>query len=382
MELYVELYIFISVFCSLLLLTFAVHSRIGMGDSLARRYFAAVIYASITFFASDAIWFAMNYNLLPQVWWVGTLLNNIYFISVTIAGYFWFMFLLTLVGSRAFARARNMWLAFIPVLIHIALCIYNLFNPILFGINEDFTYFRGPIFAVQYVFYFMYTISVSIYTLVKAFRPENYIERSHYLIVATFPLFPVTSGTLELFFSNYPFNCMSFTLVLTIVYINELYQQVSQEPLTQLANRKQFMRTLEHGMQQHRNDGQLFLFMMDLDHFKAINDTYGHYEGDQALLRASDALRRAVSGLHQRATIARYAGDEFAIIAYFDDPADALKLKATIQRELEVQNQLIEHGYRLSMSIGIAQFTPDMHGFKDFLDAADSELYREKAANG
>ena len=378
MDYYVTLYILINFFCTVLLLAFALHSRIGMGATASRRYFAAVIYAVIAFFLSDTVWLAMNYNFLPQIWWVGTLMNNIYFLSVDLAGYLWFIFLLMLVKAPFVESKRFRKIAFIPILIHICLCIYNLFDPILFGIDQNFQYFRGPLHLVQYVFYYLYMISVSIYAIVRAMHPENYIERMHYLLVAMFPILPVISGALQLVYSHVPFNCIAFTLNLALVYMNELGQQVSQEPLTQLANRKQFMRTLEQGIQAHEDDQKLYLFMMDVDRLKHINDTYGHAEGDHALLLVSEALKQAVAGLHQRAMIARYAGDEFAIIAYFDDPDDALLLKHTIECEIEAQNKLIEHGYQLRMSIGIAQLTPEMTDFRDLLDAADAQLYLEK----
>ena len=137
MELYVQLYILINLFAILLLIAFALHSRIGMGDTLSRRYFAAADYAVITFFLSDILWFAMNYGLLPPIWWVSVLLNNVFFLSVTVAGYLWFLFLLTLADSKAVANRRSRILAFIPALVHVALCIYNLFDPILFGVAED-----------------------------------------------------------------------------------------------------------------------------------------------------------------------------------------------------------------------------------------------------
>ena len=378
MELYVQLYIFINLFCALVLLAYALHSRIGMGNTTLRRYFVAINITIIVFFLSDAIWLAMNQGLVPQVWWIGTLLNNVYFLSVTFAGYLWFLFLLALAHSKTFSQKKNIRLALIPALIHVLLCIYNYFNPIFFGIDQNFEYFRGPLFAVQYLFYYLYTIPVSIYAIIKALRPENYIERGHYLLVAVFPIMPVMSGTLQLFYPQIPFNCLAFTLALTIVYMNELGQQISQEPLTHLANRKQFMRTLEQAMAQSDTNQQLYLFMMDIDKFKSINDTYGHYEGDQALIMVSDALKRAVSRLHQRATLARYAGDEFAIIAYFDTPEEAHQFKDAIQRELNTQSNSIDKGYELSMSIGIAQYSPEMKTLRNLLEAADAQLYVEK----
>lgn len=382
MDNYAQLYILTSLLCGLLLMILAVHSRTGMGDSTSRRYFAATNYSIVIFIISDLTWFCLDNNILPQSRLLGIIANNAYFLSITTAGFLWFVYLGLLAKSEIIATVRAQRVAAILVIAHALFCIYNIFDPIMFGVDENFEYFRGPLFLIQYVFCYIYLGAISIYALIKAFRPENYIERTRYLIVAMFPVMPAISGALQVTYDAVPLNSIAFTLDLVIVYMNELGQQVSQEPLTQLSNRKQFLRVLDQSIQTHEYDGQLYLYMMDLDHFKAINDTFGHVEGDNALVATSIALKKAVSGLHQRATVARYAGDEFAIIAYFDNPEESEQFKHDITRELQAQSELIDKDYQLEMSIGCAQYSPDMHGFKAFVEAADAQLYQEKRRRG
>lgn len=375
---YTELYILVVLFCITLVVSYAIHSRIGMGDTTPRRYFAGLIYTLIIYFLSDVVWACMSTGLLPQIRWLGVLVSNVYFISITVASYLWFLYMTTLLNSQLLASTRNKRIASILVIVHVLLCIYNLFNPILFGISEDFVYFHGPLFMLQYALCYLYLVSISIGALVKAFQRESYIERGRYLIVALFPILPAISGILQMIYPYIPFNAMAFTLNLTIIYMNELSQQVSQEPLTQLSNRKQLLRMLDNSIETHEYDGQLYLFMMDLDRFKSINDTFGHTEGDNALIATSNALKRAVNGLRQRATLARYGGDEFAIIAYFTNPEEVEAFKQTIQDELAEESALIEKDYTLNMSIGYAQYTPEMKGFKRLIEVADASLYAEK----
>ena len=378
METYLGLYILINVFCTAVMLLAAVHARIGMGGMVSQRLFSFTMCVVSVFYMSDTVWYAMDCGALPQIWWLSMLLKSIYFLSATCAAYLWFLYMGSLTRPRYLDSKRNRWLAGIPVMVHIVLCLVNLYTPVLFAIDADFTYSRGPLFILQYVFVYAYPIVASAHALAKAFRPENYIDRMRYIVIACFPLLPAISGILQLFYWRVPFNCVAFTLGMVIVYMAELSQQVSQEPLTKLANRRQLMRVLEQNMAAHGDDGQLYLYMMDLDGFKNINDMYGHTEGDEALIIASNALKQAVRGLRQRAVLARYGGDEFAIAVSFDAPQEAEQLKQRIKQELDRQSKDANKSYRLQMSIGVARCDANMHSIKDFLDAADAQLYLEK----
>ena len=75
-------------------------------------------------------------------------------------------------------------------------------------------------------------------------------------------------------------------------------------------------------MKEHEEDGKLYLFMIDMNRFKRINDTFGHVEGDKAILMTADALREACSELHRKIVIARYGGDEFALVAELEEAGD------------------------------------------------------------
>ena len=375
---YLGLYILTNVFCIALVTIAAIHSRVGIGAMVSQRRFAACMYVLVVFFASDTIWYAMDCGALPQVWTASMLLKSVYFLSATLAGFIWFLYMGSLTRPRFLSSRRNTWLAGILVWIHLALIIANWFSPILFGIDDSFVYFRGPFFSIQYVFVYCYLLLASCHALYKATRPENYIDRARYVIISLFPVLPAISGILQLFYWRIPFNCVAFTLGVVIVYLTELGQQISQEPLTQLANRKQFMRVLDQHMDAHRNDGMLYLFMIDIDRFKAINDTLGHVEGDRAIIHVGEALKNAVNELRRRATLARYGGDEFAIIALFENPNEAEQLKQQIIREIAAKNAETESPYELGLSIGIAQCTSDMRLAKDLINAADEALYQEK----
>ncbi|MBO6300291.1 MAG: diguanylate cyclase [Lachnospiraceae bacterium] len=376
MTTYLGLYELINAFCGLVLLTLILHSRVGMGLTATRRRYMRAAILLVIFYASDSLWYAMDCGVLPQNRTVSMLLKSIYFVSSSAAGYSWFIYMETLTGAGFTRSRKRIFFSGALVWVHLVLTVINWFTGILFWEDEALQYSRGPFFGLQYLVVYAYLAIAAFHALYKA--NHNYIDRSRYIVIATFPIIPAISALLQLFYWRIPFNCMAFTLSVLIMYMNELGDQVSREPLTGLANRKHFMHALEEGMDAHENDGQLYLFMIDMNRFKRINDTFGHVEGDKAILMTVEVLREACSEMHRKIVLSRYGGDEFAIIAELEREEEAKELKEKICSKIEDRNTGILLSYRLSLSIGCARYTPEYKGIRSFIAAADKELYIEK----
>ena len=163
----------------------------------------------------------------------------------------------------------------------------------------------------------------------------------------------------------------------------DLRASLHRDGLTGIANRAAFDDALTMHWAGHNRSGQpLSLIMVDVDHFKAFNDRYGHVQGDVALRVVarclSDALKR------QGDLAARYGGEEFALVLPNAAAAGALVVAERIRSALEIA--AIEHlgspsGDRLTVSIGIATMHPTPLGSPDELTAAaDLALYEAKRA--
>ena len=159
----------------------------------------------------------------------------------------------------------------------------------------------------------------------------------------------------------------------------KLQHQSTRDPLTHLYNRRYFMEAFEREIyraQQH--DRELSLLMIDLDHFKHFNDSYGHIGGDMVLREFGKVLENATRGGD---IAARYGGEEFAVVM-IDCPADgALKRADEIRRNTE--RIAIEFHHELlggiSASIGIANFPSDADTIEKLTSLADDALYAAKA---
>jgi diguanylate cyclase len=151
------------------------------------------------------------------------------------------------------------------------------------------------------------------------------------------------------------------------------------DPLTGLGNRKYFDRALDAAVQfAVKQDEPLSLLMLDIDHFKSFNDSYGHLTGDQVLRLVGQSLKHIING---RDTIARYGGEEFAVVlpATALDKAQALAeqiRRAVMARELKKKSTGEILG-RVTVSVGVSMLQPG-DDMDTLIERADACLYAAK----
>lgn len=172
------------------------------------------------------------------------------------------------------------------------------------------------------------------------------------------------------------FNAMADKLARTQAMLRELS---TRDSLTGLINHREFHRQLTEEVERSRRYGHPFsLLMLDIDHFKTINDTYGHVAGDKAL-RALAALIRGE--VRPTDLVARYGGEEFVLVLPETAGAGALTLAERLR--VRVAGHAItltaDQTISLTVSIGVASFPEDKDSVQKLVSAADQALYVAKA---
>ncbi len=156
--------------------------------------------------------------------------------------------------------------------------------------------------------------------------------------------------------------------------IEKLEQLCMTDDLTKLYNRRGFLVIANHLVQSAlREQRKLHLIFADLDGLKAINDTFGHQLGDQAILDFSNVLRNA---LRASDVVGRIGGDEFVILTSASDDQATI---ARLQSELSQFNKRTERPYKVSASFGVSDIEPDQSIVLDeILVRADKAMYEQK----
>lgn len=274
-----------------------------------------------------------------------------------------------------FATRKRMYLTAIPLLGMEALVLLNLSNHRMFEIGDS-GYVRGPLFQLEMGLLVLFTTFFAIKLLVRAYTETDPIKKGHMHLVSSFPLCLLFAWLLTRVGEGFPIICVAITIELLCLFMGTSTQQISLDKLTQVNNRQNLLSFLEYRVANHTE--KLFLFMMDLDYFKTINDTYGHLEGDDALVRAAKALKLACGSFRKRPYIARYGGDEF-IVVIESNKAEADALLERIRETLNELNAQANKPYTLAFSIGVADYHPGMTA-NDIIEAADNALYEIKRA--
>ena len=149
--------------------------------------------------------------------------------------------------------------------------------------------------------------------------------------------------------------------------------------LTSIMNRRHFMEVFQQEFERSaRYGGQLACLLVDLDHFKDVNDSYGHLVGDEVLIAVAGVLRDASRKLD---VVARYGGEEFALLLPETDPEGARVVAERYRHALEkVRVAVGADSLSVTASIGVACYPDDsLRTVDDLLRRADTALYRAKA---
>lgn len=161
-------------------------------------------------------------------------------------------------------------------------------------------------------------------------------------------------------------------------HLEEQRQKALVDPLTGLPNRAAWSERLDHEVTQWQHHGNtLLLAMLDLDHFKRINDNYGHLAGDKVLKIIAGVLRKRLRGTD---FIARFGGEEFVLLMPSTVPAAGLKLLESLRASIEAcPFHFKGEPVTITVSIGMTAFRPGEHS-DQVLKRADQALYRAKNA--
>jgi diguanylate cyclase (GGDEF)-like protein len=157
-----------------------------------------------------------------------------------------------------------------------------------------------------------------------------------------------------------------------------LQYAAAHDDLTGIYNRKEFYRVALAEFHRCQREGHSFtLALFDIDHFKAVNDTYGHPAGDRVLQAVA---RRVLTMMREQDTWGRIGGEEFALLCSETNLHDALLILEAIRRDLQdYQIRLLDgRTIAVTVSIGVAEGCTEFPNLEVLLQEADRRLYQAK----
>ena len=256
----------------------------------------------------------------------------------------------------------------IVAVIMLSLNIANLFYPIIYTISPGNSYARLPFsysFYVAILFYF-----VTAYLVEKNYEKLNG-TRSFFNISAF--LLPISIGTgLQFMYYGLSLAWLSCAIGLTGLYMMQQNELAYVDPLVDTYNR-QYLNNVLSAWINRKN--RFYGIMIDIDHFKQINDTFGHSEGDRALKTVTDILK---ASRQDNELVFRFAGDEFIVLKRSDVQNGMDDYINEVERRLKEYNA-VSQNYKLSLSYGVSYF--EDADLDAFMKEIDTKMYEMKASH-
>lgn len=221
--------------------------------------------------------------------------------------------------------------------------------------------------------YWAYPALVVVFYLIK---PRTAIVLT---TLSLFGLLPILVG-LDLFTQLTVIITLILTTIFAYIFASRtseqrdlLLQQATRDPLTGIRNRRAFDEKIEDVIRlQQRVKTKVSLLLLDLDHFKTINDTYGHAEGDEILIRITEIIKLRIRTTDH---VYRLGGEEFVVMVERADIHAAAKLAEQFRTLVEACELKYEHP--VTVSIGVAEYA-DGESADSWLRRADQAMFEGK----
>ena len=369
-------YIESNIVCTIVFGILLIHNHFNIDRQEKQIKFDHVLITFMVYFLVDCFWAAIVDNVIPKTRF--TVVTNDFLIYVVMAAitYFWLQYVLAFEQVPNRNKPVNRFAVIFPFLVSTVALILNYCIAPQMLINKSLD--TLPVYNIYLVTVpYIYMAAILFYTIRKARKEENPIEKRKHLFVGFFPLMVIVGGIIQMAFSPYiPIFCFTSLILMLIFYIQSIDQRISLDPLTGLNNRGQLRRYVSQSSNLHQEGRMTVVIMMDIDDFKAINDTYGHAEGDKALIIVSDSIKKAINSHNMPSFIGRYGGDEFILIIHPVTLDEIEQLISEIRSEIESRTR--ELPYPLAISVGYDELRNKQDTFQNSILRADTKLYQDK----
>ena len=337
-----------------------------------------VMVAHIIYFANDWVWAALLSGLIPRTRLLVTLVNFINAFFLAGITFNWFLYAAA-AEQLPFRREKHFY-TIVGLPYYLVTCVavvwYMIAPTFWVSENAELNPLYYPLILLPApLTYLLVTFVIS---MIQASKARIHMERRLCFQIGIFPLVIAPFGVLQLTMLNAPLFCFGCTINMLLFYLNNTADQISVDPLTRLNNRNQLHHYLSQDAAHRANGLREFVVMVDANDFKQINDTYGHAEGDRALVLIADALKDAIRILKEAPFLARYGGDEFILIVRTADESELPALRRKIRRRLREACEKASTPYTLYVAVGFDELGAD-EPFSVCQQRADRKLYADKS---
>ena len=344
------------------------------------KLFKRAIYLNIAVLIADTgTWIFDGYIALDTIW-INKLVFCAYYMLTSAFVFVWMLYTICKLRAKPKRIKRIMPLIAIPMYAGEIIAITSLWTGSFYRFDDQGNYIRGDLFWAHTAMLWVYFAIVIIYAVYAFMKNDGHKRTKEVKSIIIAALFPVIGGVLQTIYYGlnlaWTASCISFV----IIFINIQNKQALTDALTGIYNRGAFTEYLAESVNGLSKNERLYLIMMDINRFKMINDTFGHTVGDDALKATSKMLSRVVKLAGEGDFLARYGGDEFALICHRRDRSEIEKLVERIREESKSLQKEMGMNSPITISIGYAEYHNYLYDTEEaFIEEADRRMYTDKA---
>ncbi len=327
--------------------------------------FKIILNIFMIYFMADSVWALAYFEILNHSNIIIKIARMIYYVDACFLALAWFIYVSMSVDKKITKRTRH--LLFIPIslsiIITVVLCILS---------NPAAKNYKGYLTAAALILIpLVFIVASGVIAFSKRLHTTDESMKKVYNALSIWPIVMVIVSVLQVLFSEIPIFCFGAIVVTLSLYVYNQESLIFTDALTGINNRNMLNKYTRDIM-----DKECFIFMIDVDDFKHINDNYGHLEGDKALKYIANVLKNVCS--NENSFLARYGGDEFILISHKLEEAYADTIKAEIDKALLQSNDNL--GYNITVSIGYCKKEAN-EKISIAISKADEYLYKHKKDN-
>lgn len=368
-------YIFTEIYCLIMGLTilFSLNSNLGSEHEVSQLKY--MIYSYTAMLVTDILWALTEDNLLYLPVFLNAAVNAVTLMAVSSGCYFWFRFIEDRTDFTLMNRPKIDAMVVYPLLFICALDVLSIFTGWIFKINSEGHYQETELFWVQGFINYAYLLIPTAVTISRAVHAKTKQDREEFLIYVLYMIAPLVAGIYEDEFAHVPLLALNILMIILILFLRIQNLRISTDALTGLNNRRRLNTFLSEKLVKTSPESKFLIFIIDINNFKAINDQYGHIEGDHALQKFAEVLKTVAAEYFGFA--ARYGGDEFCLVMN-QRGHTCEEVIENIKKTLMEAQQDDKKKYTLTVSIGAEEYDDPEETSEAALDRADQMLYEDK----
>lgn len=369
-------YIMVDIFCIIIVGVIKQNITTDSGSELEVRMLRRSLWSYIIFMIAGLTGLITENADLYYLRGIDYAANIISLTCLDLSAFYWFIYV-QLCVNKDFMRKKFRVITYIPIIIVLVLCISSPFTGWAFYINNENEYVCGPMFMFVSITPLVYDVASTVTAYYRGFHEKSSLKRKRYLNYGSFIYFPLIASVLQIWLSGMPILAPAVAAAYYIVFVSGQKDMIYNDSLTGLNNRRRAMMYIEEKMPYTSKENPFTVFMIDGNKFKAINDTYGHIEGDSAIVCLGQAVEQVA--LQNKLFCARYGGDEFLMLKSGECFFDRESIGAAINERLKQICDEQKKKYTLSVAVGFYTSFDSSETSDTIIEMADDKLYAVKA---